>query len=182
MTQQRKIGPAADFSHDHAVLDEADPPEAEPRLSFGQRLADLVAAVVGSWPFIIAQTLLLAAWIALNVWLVHHRGDAAFDPYPFILLNLVLSFQAAYTGPVVMMSQNRQAEKDRQTAQHDLKVDRLAEREIRVLMEHLVHQDHLIHDLLDEVRALRAAQVASSEAGAALVERVDAATPPIQGA
>jgi uncharacterized membrane protein len=128
-------------------------PTVEPALTWGQRLADWVASVVGSWPFIVLQTLLLAAWIALNLWLARHRADAAFDPYPFILLNLVLSFQAAYTGPVVMMSQNRQADKDRRTAQHDLEVDRLAEREIRVLMEHLVHQDAIIYQTLDAARA-----------------------------
>ena len=76
-------------------------PRVEPGL--GQRVADRVAAIVGSWRFIIIQTTLLLAWIALNVVAyVQH-----WDPYPFILLNLVLSFQAAYTAPIIMMSQNR---------------------------------------------------------------------------
>jgi uncharacterized membrane protein len=90
----------------------------------GERVADAVAASVGSWPFIITQSILLATWILANTVLI---GDwiagRPFDPYPFILLNLVLSFQAAYTGPVVMMSQNRQAAKDRDEAEHDYAVN-----------------------------------------------------------
>ena len=95
------------------------------RRTTGERLADSVAASVGSWPFIITQTFLLAVWIMANGLLIRDwRGDKPFDPYPFILLNLILSFQAAYTGPVVMMSQNRQAAKDRDEAEHDYQVDR----------------------------------------------------------
>lgn len=77
--------------------------------NIGERIADAVADRVGSWPFILIQSTLLATWIVLNaVAFIAH-----WDPYPFILLNLMLSFQAAYTGPFVMMSQNRQAAKDR---------------------------------------------------------------------
>lgn len=81
----------------------------EPRTT-GERVADAVAARVGSWPFILTQTALLILWVALNTvgWWTHQ-----WDRPPFILLNLMLSFQAAYTGPIVMMSQNRQAAKDR---------------------------------------------------------------------
>jgi uncharacterized membrane protein len=93
----------------------------------GERVADTVTASVGSWPFIITQSVLLAIWIVANTVLI---GDwiagRPFDPYPFILLNLVLSFQAAYTGPVVMMSQNRQAAKDRDEAEHDYAVNQEA--------------------------------------------------------
>jgi uncharacterized membrane protein len=90
----------------------------------GERVADGVAASVGSWPFIITQTMLLALWILANVVLIRDwLGGKPFDPYPFILLNLVLSFQAAYTGPVVMMSQNRQAAKDRDEAEHDYRIN-----------------------------------------------------------
>lgn len=93
----------------------------------GERVADSVASRVGSWPFIITQTLLLGVWILANAFLIRDwLGDKPFDPYPFILLNLVLSFQAAYTGPVVMMSQNRQAAKDRDEAEHDYEVNREA--------------------------------------------------------
>ncbi len=95
--------------------------------TFGERVADGVAASVGSWPFIIAQTTLLGLWLLANTVLIRDwiHGEP-FDPYPFILLNLVLSFQAAYTGPVVMMSQNRQVAKDRDEAEHDYEVDRRA--------------------------------------------------------
>ncbi|MGH2678847.1 MAG: DUF1003 domain-containing protein [Actinomycetota bacterium] len=95
------------------------------RRSFGERVADGVAASVGSWPFIIVQTTLLALWIVANTILIGRWiSGEPFDPYPFILLNLVLSFQAAYTGPVVMMSQNRQAAKDRDEAEHDYSIDK----------------------------------------------------------
>ena len=91
----------------------------------GERLADMVAAFVGSWPFIITQSTLLGLWILANGILIRDwLGGRPFDPYPFILLNLVLSFQAAYTGPVVLMSQNRQSAKDRDEAEHDYKVNR----------------------------------------------------------
>ena len=97
--------------------------------SQGQRIADAVAATVGSWRFILIQSALLAVWIALNItaWV------RAWDPYPFILLNLVLSFQAAYTAPILMMSQNRQAEIDRRDAAHDYEVNVKAELEIELL-------------------------------------------------
>jgi uncharacterized membrane protein len=95
--------------------------------TLGERLADGVAFRVGSWPFIATQSVVLVLWIVANGVLIGSwlRGKP-FDPYPFILLNLVLSFQAAYTGPVVMMSQNRQSAKDRAEAEHDYKVDREA--------------------------------------------------------
>jgi uncharacterized membrane protein len=92
-------------------------------------VSDGVAAVVGSWPFIIIQSAILAIWMALNVvGFIQH-----WDPYPFILLNLVLSFQAAYTAPIIMMSQNRQAETDRSAAQHDYDINLKAELEIELL-------------------------------------------------
>src|SRR5919108_2989339 len=82
--------------------------------TLGERVADSVTAGVGSWPFIIVQSTLLLAWVVLNGFLIRNwLGGKPFDPFPFILLNLVLSFQAAYTGPVVMMSQNRQSARDR---------------------------------------------------------------------
>ena len=95
--------------------------------TFGERIADDVAARVGSWPFIITQSVLLAIWIVVNAFAIRDWfGGKPFDPYPFILLNLMLSFQAAYTGPVVMMSQNRQTAKDRDEAEHDYEVNRQA--------------------------------------------------------
>ncbi len=114
------------------------------RLSVGQRVADRVATVIGGWRFIITQTCILVLWIAANTYLVMHYREKSFDPYPFILLNLVLSFQAAYTGPIVMMSQNRQNEKDRLAAQSDYECNLRAEEEVRVIMEHLVYQDQML--------------------------------------
>jgi uncharacterized membrane protein len=110
----------------------ADGPARQPRMKVstrGEKIADRVAATVGSWRFIIVQSSLLACWIALNlIGFINH-----WDPYPFILLNLVLSFQAAYTAPIIMMSQNRQAEIDRRNAEHDYDVNVKAELEIELL-------------------------------------------------
>ena len=99
------------------------------QLTTGQRVADQVASVMGSWRFIIVQSVVLAIWVSLNVagWI------GQWDPYPFILLNLMLSFQAAYAAPIIMMSQNRQAAKDRLEAEHDYEVNLKAELEIKDL-------------------------------------------------
>ena len=98
-------------------------------LGSGQRVADLVATTVGSWRFIIIQSVLMLVWIGLNV-----TGYVLqWDPYPFILLNLALSFQAAYTAPIIMMSQNRQSEIDREHAEFDYRVNVKAELEIEAL-------------------------------------------------
>ena len=101
--------------------------------SRGDRIADVVTEVVGSWRFIIIQSCLLIIWIVLNIisWISH------WDPYPFILLNLALSFQAAYATPFILMSQNRQSEIDRDNAQQDLDCDIKAEMEIELLHEKL---------------------------------------------
>lgn len=97
----------------------------------GQRLADRVAATIGSWRFIILQSSAIAVWMTGNVL----AGQGAWDPYPFILLNLLLSFQAAYTAPAIMMSQNRQSEQDRLHAENDYEVNVKAELEIELLHE-----------------------------------------------
>jgi uncharacterized membrane protein len=97
----------------------------------GQRLADAVARTIGSWRFILLQSTAIAVWITGNVL----SGSAAWDPYPFILLNLLLSFQAAYTAPAIMMSQNRQSELDRRHAENDYEVNVKAELEIELLHE-----------------------------------------------
>lgn len=98
-------------------------------LNFGQRLADTVASGMGSWRFIIIQTLIVAAWMILNfVAYVYH-----WDPYPFILLNLLFSTQAAYAAPIIMMSQNRQNERDRAQAQADYETNIEAKKEIESL-------------------------------------------------
>ena len=144
LTLIREAGPAARYRHDHPPVRNVNDIQQE-QMTTGQRVADRVAAVMGGWPFIIAQTILLTCWMAVNIYLLSHpRLLRAWDPYPFILLNLVLSFQAAYTGPVVMMSQNRQNEKDRLMAHNDFECNLKAEEEIRVLMEHLAHQDEVM--------------------------------------
>ena len=127
------------YKHDHPPVINVNK-VADEQLTIGQRVADKVAATVGSWRFIIIQSIILAVWLALNITGIVFR----WDPYPFILLNLMLSFQAAYAAPFVMMSQNRQAEKDRLTAQNDYTTDCKGEEEIRYIMEHLDHQDTLI--------------------------------------
>lgn len=135
----------------------------EKELTRGQRVADLVAKVVGSWPFIICQSIIIIIWLTVNAYLVYKvffdpAYFQAWDPYPFILLNLVLSFQAAYTGPVVMMSQNRQAEKDRLLAEHDYQVNLKAEQEIEELMKHLNHQDEIMACILSRLDKLSLAE------------------------
>ena len=101
--------------------------------SLGDKIADVVTDIVGSWRFIIIQSCLLTIWIILNImaWIGH------WDPYPFILLNLALSFQAAYATPFILMSQNRQSTIDRENAQQDLECDIKAEMEIELLHEKL---------------------------------------------
>ncbi len=116
-------------------------------LAFGARIADTVAATMGSWPFIIIQSLLLTAWIILNITAYVKN----WDPYPFILLNLALSFQAAYAAPFIMMSQNRQAMIDREAAQHDYDTNTKAELEIEML--------HQKFDLLRETEVMELIQI-----------------------
>ena len=95
----------------------------------GERLADIVASTVGSWRFIVLQSTAIVFWITSNAL----TGTHAWDPFPFILLNLLLSFQAAYTAPAIMMSQNRQSEMDRRHAQSDYAINVKAELEIELL-------------------------------------------------
>ena len=113
------------------------PPNQALQLTLGQRVADQVAVTMGSWWFIIIQSVILMAWIALNV----TAYIARWDPYPFILLNLLLSFQAAYAAPVIMMSQNRQQDVDRREAASDYRINVKAELEIESL-----------HAKIDELR------------------------------
>ncbi|MEO8971899.1 MAG: DUF1003 domain-containing protein [Ktedonobacteraceae bacterium] len=128
------------YKHDHPPVIDVNK-VADERMTVGQRVADKVATGMGSWRFIIVQSTILVLWAILNsvgfwVW--------KWDQYPFIAMNLLLSCQAAYAAPVIMMSQNRQAEKDRLTAQNDYSTDCKGEEEIRYIMEHLDHQDTLI--------------------------------------
>lgn len=106
----------------------------EQQYTFGQRLADKVASFGGSWIFIILFGGILLIWIGLNSFVLI-RFNKTFDPYPYILLNLVLSMLAAFQAPIIMMSQNRQAAKDRADAEHDYEVNLKAELEIMALHE-----------------------------------------------
>jgi uncharacterized membrane protein len=107
--------------------------KGEPELTLGQRVADTVASNMGSWKFIIIQSTILFVWITLNITAYVQK----WDPYPFILLNLVLSFQAAYAAPFIMMSQNRQQDIDRKEAEEDHKINIKAELEIELLHQKL---------------------------------------------
>lgn len=125
---------------DHDIITEDVDRDYEEGLTFAQKLSDKLAAFGGSWSFIILFFLCILAWILTNVLMVHH----AFDPYPYILLNLLLSCIAAVQAPIIMMSQNRQEERDRLRAKNDYKVNLKAELEIRQLHEKV---DHLLKQL-----------------------------------
>ena len=114
--------------------------EFDDERTFGERVADKVAMFGGSWTFIIIFAAVLILWVILNSYILSRRGEV-FDPYPYILLNLFLSMLAAIQAPIIMMSQNRQAAKDRLQATHDYEVNLKAELEIR-----------LLHEKLDELR------------------------------
>ena len=134
------------FKHKHAPIQNVNQIYRE-QLTVGQRASDWVANTMGSWKFIVIQSFVLTCWIILNItaWIYH------WDPYPFILMNLLLSMQAAYAAPIIMMSQNRQAAKDRLEAHNDFLVNQKAEEEIRAILEHLAAQDQAlthIHQLL----------------------------------
>ncbi len=116
-------------------------------LTLGQKVADVIAQFGGSWTFIIIFFLIFTVWITMNVWVFAFKP---FDPYPFILLNLILSCVAALQAPVIMMSQNRLEEKDRRRGEQDYKVNLKAELEIRLLDEKIEHlMTHQYKRLLD---------------------------------
>ncbi len=123
---------------DNSILSENIKENSSKPLTAGDRIADKVASFGGSWTFIISFFIFLLAWMFLNFWMLHNKG---FDPYPFILLNLILSCLAAIQAPIIMMSQNRQEDKDRDRAEHDYKINLKAELEIKLLSEKI---DHLL--------------------------------------
>ncbi len=122
-------------------------------LTFGQRLADKVASFGGSWNFIVLFMLFMLGWIMLNVYTLTNKG---FDPYPFTLLNLILSCLAALQAPIIMMSQNRQEEKDRLRAKNDYMINLKSELEIRLLHEKI---DHLIMHQQQDLIEIQKVQV-----------------------
>jgi uncharacterized membrane protein len=139
------------FSHHHAPVRNLNE-IMEEESTFGQRAADWTTNIMGSWRFIIAQSLVLIVWVVLNVvaWTKH------WDPYPFILMNLVMSLQAAYTAPIIMMSQNRQAMRDRLEAHNDYQVNQKAEEEVRAILDHLAAQDQALAQMHQLLLALQA--------------------------
>ncbi|MEI6347556.1 MAG: DUF1003 domain-containing protein [Bacteroidota bacterium] len=122
-------------------------------MTFGQRIADKVASFGGSWTFIISFMIFLMIWIFGNAFILLNRS---FDPYPFILLNLILSSIAALQAPVIMMSQNRQEDKDRERAKMDYMVNLKSELEIRMLHEKV---DHMIISQQQDILELQKTQV-----------------------
>jgi len=117
--------------------------------SFGERVADHVAGFIGSWQFIIIQSAIFAVWVIFNtIWLLE---SYQFDPYPFILFNLFMSAEAAYASPLILMSQNRQADRDREQAQHDYDTNIAAKEEIETVLREL---GRLELEKLDKILAI----------------------------
>jgi uncharacterized membrane protein len=140
------------YTHNHPPIKNVNE-IFEERMTVGDRAADTVAGAMGSWRFIIIQSVILFVWIVLNsvAWI---KG---WDPYPFILMNLMLSTQAAFTAPIIMMSQGRQAIKDRIEAHNDYLINQKSEEEARIIMEHLTAQVKALQILqatLDEMKKM----------------------------
>lgn len=153
----------ASLTNNTTLTDKVEVEEAQ-ILTKGQRIADKVASFGGSWTFIISFGVFIFIWISGNVfWLL----SKSFDPYPFILLNLILSCVAALQAPVIMMSQNRQEEKDRQRAKNDYMINLKSEFEIRTLHEKI---DHFIMDQQQELLEIQKVQV---EMMADILNRID---------
>jgi len=116
-------------------------------MTFSQKVADKVAKVVGSWRFIIIQSIILIIWILVNSF-----SSLKVDPYPFILLNLMLSFQAAYTAPVIMMSNNRQEQIDRQRSIDIYNLEKIQHENLANLLVHIDQHFDAIHDRIDDLQ------------------------------
>jgi len=136
----------------HEILSSDLIKQFETKLTFGQRLSDRIATFGGSWRFIILFGAVLFAWIILNGILLLNRG---FDPYPFILLNLILSCLAAIQAPIIMMSQNRAEARDRLRAENDYKINLKAELEIRHLHEKIDHLLRRQYNRLFEIQQIQ---------------------------
>ncbi|MBP6103718.1 MAG: DUF1003 domain-containing protein [Gammaproteobacteria bacterium] len=130
--------------HTPSTLKDVNQLESQ-NISYGQRVADSLAAILGSWRFIITQSIILVGWLILNIisWVQH------WDPYPFILMNLFLSLQAAYAAPIIIMSQNRQIAHDRLEAHNDFLVNQKAEEEICLLIHKVEAQSEEIQKIYD---------------------------------
>ena len=146
------------FRHNHPpVQDVNDLLDQKKNLS--QNAADWIAKTIGSWKFIFFQSLILMAWFFLNIAAyIHH-----WDPYPFILMNLVLSLQAAYSAPIIMMSQNRAAQRDRVEARNDYFINQKAEEEIRIIMDNLDLQNEVLSEITMAIEKLSSTRVGKEE-------------------
>ncbi|WP_205749449.1 DUF1003 domain-containing protein [Aquirufa rosea] len=138
---------------EHHLITQAVDMDENSELTLGQKIADQVATFGGSWSFIISFFIFLAIWIITNVFLFLNKG---FDPYPFILLNLILSCIASLQAPVIMMSQNRQEERDRERSKKDYLINLKSELEIRLLNEKI---DHLMTHQQQELLEIQNIQV-----------------------
>jgi uncharacterized membrane protein len=127
-----------DAIKNNSVLSENIEETIEDRLTVGQKIADKIAVFGGSWTFIVTFFIFILVWMGINIWILATRS---FDPFPFILLNLILSCLAAIQAPVIMMSQNRKEQKDRIRSENDYKINLKAELEIKLLSEKI---DHMI--------------------------------------
>src|SRR5216110_2275911 len=136
----------------HEILSSDISKQFEKKLTFGERLSDHIAEFGGSWKFLITFGAVLVGWIALNALVLFNRG---FDPFPFILLNLILSCLAAVQAPIIMMSQNRAEARDRLRAENDYKVNLKAELEIRHLHEKLDHLLRRQYNRLFEIQQIQ---------------------------
>lgn len=137
----------------NSILSENIQDEIDAKLTLGQRVADKIAVFGGSWTFIIAFFLFILIWLGINIWVFTTNP---FDPYPFILLNLILSCLASIQAPIIMMSQNRQEQKDRTRAEHDYKINLKAELEIKLLSEKI---DHLLVHQNKKLLEIQAVQI-----------------------
>src|SRR5437762_14017562 len=138
--------------HQHEILASNIEKQFEKKLTFGERLSDQIASFGGSWRFIILFGVVLVLWIILNAALLLNRG---FDPYPFILLNLILSCLAAVQAPIIMMSQNRAELRDRLRSENDYKINLKAELEIRHLHEKIDHLLRRQYNRLFEIQQIQ---------------------------
>jgi uncharacterized membrane protein len=138
--------------HEHEILSSDISKQFQTKLTFGERLSDRIASFGGSWRFIILFGTVLFGWIILNAIFLFNRG---FDPYPFILLNLILSCLAAIQAPIIMMSQNRSEARDRLRAENDYKVNLKAELEIRHLHEKIDHLLRKQYNRLFEIQQIQ---------------------------
>lgn len=142
------------------------------QMTIGARIADAVANTIGSWNFIIIQAAIMAVWIVVNTLVVLFR----FDSYPFVFLNLAMSAEAAFSAPVIMMSQNRQATKDRITAEETYRNAKKSEEETRSVMAHLSAQDTELLQQTTELLKQTAMLERHATSIERLIRRIDQAT------